>query len=252
MYFTAQVLAEIGAEFASIEGKYNALYLRFLTRQYASERGKEVGHQGMLRRLQSMWRCIRNVYELIPPEREEPPDDDTRHDTELQVQAFVFHTFGAADNLAWIWVSERNIRKLDGAALREGEIGIRKHHVRQSFTAEFRAYLEGHEQWFKYLEGFRHSLAHRIPLYIPPHMVTPQNAVAYQELENRMSAAGRRLDFAERDRLKAEQLRLTFFRPWMTHSIVEGAGRVVFHPQMLADFNTIDEMSGKLLDELGR
>jgi hypothetical protein len=125
MYFTAQVLAEIGAEFASIEGKYNALYLRFLTRQYASERGKEVGHQGMLRRLQSMWRCIRNVYELIPPEREEPPDDDTRHDTELQVQAFVFHTFGAADNLAWIWVSERNIRKLDGAALREGEIGIR-------------------------------------------------------------------------------------------------------------------------------
>jgi hypothetical protein len=38
----------------------------------------------------------------------------------------------------------------------------------------------------------------------------------------------------------------------MTHSIVEGAGRVVFHPQMLADFNTIDEMSGKLLDELGR
>jgi hypothetical protein len=251
MYFTAGALAKIGAEFGSIEGKYNALYLRFLTRRYASERGKEFGHQGMLRRLQSMWRCIRNVYELIPPEREEPPDDDTRHDAELQVQAFVFHTFGAADNLAWIWVNERNVRRPNGAALRDGEIGIRKHHVRQSFTAEFQTYLDEREKWFEYLEGFRHSLAHRIPLYIPPHMVTPANAAAYQEFDRQISAAGAMLDFAERDRLKAEQLRLTFFRPWMTHSFVEGAGRIPFHCQMIADFNTIDEMSGKLLNELG-
>src|SRR5689334_12285282 len=111
MYFTNEGLAQLKAEFASIEGKYHGLYLRFLTRQYVSERGKEFGHQGVLRRLQSLWRCIRNLYRLIPPEREEPPDDDPRHDAELQVQAFVFHTFGAADNLAWIWASEKNVRR---------------------------------------------------------------------------------------------------------------------------------------------
>jgi hypothetical protein len=191
-----------------------------------------------------------NVYGLLPPERVEPPDDDTRHDAELQVQAFVFHTFGAADNLAWIWVSVKNVRKNDGTPLEKGAIGIRKDKVRASFTPEFRAYLDEREPWFDYLEGFRHALAHRIPLYIPPYIVTYANEAAYRELDRRMFAAAARMDFAEHGRLKAEQRALTAFRPWMQHSFIEEAHPVVFHSQMLADFNTMDEMANKMLEEL--
>lgn len=184
-----------------------------------------------------------------PAERNEIPDADTRHDAELQVQAFVFHVFGAADNLAWIWVSEKNVRDND-RPLSNGSIGIRKEKVRASFTPEFRAYIDQLKPWFDYLESFRHALAHRIPLYIPPCIVTHANEAAYRELAQRMSEASACFNFGEYRRLKAEQRGLTAFRPWMQHSFIKEAHPVVFHSQMLADFNTIDEMASKMLDEL--
>ena len=55
-------------------------------------------------------------------------------------------------------------------------------------------------------------------------------------------------DFEEYDRLQAEQQKLGFFRPWMTHSIFEGR-QVVFHTQ-LTDYVTIDEYSRTMLEEL--
>jgi hypothetical protein len=249
MYFTEQALADLAAEYAAIDAKYEALYERYLTRQYVTDRGKEFGQQGFLRRVQSLKRCIANVYELLPPERDAVPDDDTRHDAELQAQAFVFHTFGAADNLAWIWVSEKDVRD-NGRPLSKGSIGIRKEKVRTSFTPEFRAYLDENKPRFDYLENFRHALAHRIPFYIPPYIVTHANEAAYRELAQRMSEASARFDFAEYRRLKDEQEALTAFRPRMQHSFIEEAHPVVFHCQMLADFNTIDEMANRMLDDL--
>ena len=251
MYLTEQALADLAAGYEAINGTHDALYERYLTRPYITERGKEFGQQGFTRRLGSLLRCIKNVYTLIPPGCEEAPDDDTRHDAELHVQAFVFHTFGAADNLAWIWVSEKNVTH-NGAPLSQGSIGIRKEKVRASFSPEFRAYLDERKPWFEYLEGFRHALAHRIPLYIPPYIVTHANEAAYRELAQRMSQASAQFDFARYEQLKAERNALTAFRPWMQHSFIEQAHPMVFHVQMLADFNTIDEMAKKMLDELAK
>lgn len=39
--------------------------------------------------------------------------------------------------------------------------------------AELQAYLAEHDAWFEYLEDYRHALAHRIPLYIPPRQLGP-------------------------------------------------------------------------------
>jgi hypothetical protein len=38
----------------------------------------------------------------------------------------------------------------------------------------------------------------------------------------------------------------------MTHSRTENAHPIAFHPQLLADFNTVDEFGRKMLEELGR
>ena len=250
MYFTVENLAHLADGHQAIVGKYQELSARYLTHTYVSERGKEFGQHGFVRRLKSLQCCINNVYALIPPELEEPPDNETRHNAELQIQSFVFNTFGAAENLAWIWVSEKNITKNDGTPLSDGSIGIRKEKVRASYAEGFRAHLLALEPWFNYLESFRHSLAHRIPLYIPPYIVTHANEPAYRELQDQIADAARRMDFAERDRLAVEQKQWTVFRPWMQHSFIETAQPIVFHCQMLADFNTIDELGRLLLDEL--
>jgi hypothetical protein len=250
MYFTEEALAQLAEGLGELDEKYLQIYEPYLTRAYVSDRGREFGQQGFARRLQSLKRCIERIYEILPPESEDHPDDDARHDAELIVQAFVFHIFGAADNLAWIWVCEKNIRRANGVELAESAVGIRKEAVRRSFTDRFRALLDERADWFTYLESFRHSLAHRIPLYIPPYVVTHANEAAYHEFDVRMAQAAARGDFRERENLKWQQKELTSFRPWMQHSFVEEAHPMVFHVQMLADFNTVHEMALMLLDDL--
>jgi hypothetical protein len=49
---------------------------------------------------------------------------------------------------------------------------------------------------------------------------------------------------------KMEQASLRFFHPIMAHSWTGGARQVFFHGQMLIDFQTIEMIGEKLLDEL--
>ena len=44
--------------------------------------------------------------------------------------------------------------------------------------------------------------------------------------------------------------KLGMFRPWMTHSFSEQARHLIFHGQLLSDYATIEEMGGKMLEEL--
>jgi hypothetical protein len=62
----------------------------------------------------------------------------------------------------------------------------------------------------------------------------------------------RRGNMAEHARLKLEQEALTRFRPWMKHSFADPSPPIVFHPQVLADFATIEEMCRRILSELDR
>jgi hypothetical protein len=118
--------------------------------------------------------------------------------------------------------------------------------VRRSFSTEFQKYLTGLNDWFDYLEGFRHALAHRVPLYIPPYLVPKDKEAAYQSLEDRMKKA----DHAEYERLSAEQKALATFVPCMTHSFKEETKPIVFHSQVLIDFLTVEELATKMLGEL--
>jgi hypothetical protein len=197
-----------------------------------------------------MERAIINVFGRLPPETRDTPDEEVRHEVELLVQSFIFHIFGAADNLAWLWVSERDVRKADGSPLAERAIGIRKQAVVNAFPERLRTLIEQRAPWFSYLENFRHALAHRIPLYVPPYIVNHDNEVAYRALDRRMSQALQRFDVDEHTRLKAQQRELTVFRAWMQHSFEEEARPVAFHAQMLQDFAIIEELALAVLEAL--
>jgi Protein of unknown function (DUF4238) len=103
-----------------------------------------------------------------------------------------------------------------------------------------------------YIADLRHALAHRIPLYIPPYVIQAPDEAAYKDFETKMSDAIKKHDFAGYDRLSAEQMKLGRFRPWVQHSFEENAAPIVFHAQTLADFNTVEELGRKMLDELRR
>jgi hypothetical protein len=94
-------------------------------------------------------------------------------DATIALQAFVLNIVGCIDNLAWVWVCEKPVSAKNGADLEPRAVGLWKKHtqVRDSLSSGFREFLETREPWFEHTRGFRDSLAHRIPLYIPPYGV---------------------------------------------------------------------------------
>jgi hypothetical protein len=101
---------------------------------------------------------------------------------------------GCLDNLAWIWVTEKQLKTARGKPLTGNLVGFSRRNIYESFSTEFQHYLEGLNGWFEGMEGYRHALAHRIPLYIPPFAVHPTKIELYDDFENQKNEA---LDDAE-------------------------------------------------------
>lgn len=225
---------------------------RYLTRGYKDAHAEEHALHGFSRRLGTLVRAVNLVFDLLPPELDAIPERDTVVDATIAIQSFVFNTFGCLDNLAWIFVYEKAVTKPDGSALDPQGVSLGSKVVRGKFSKEFNAYVDSRDDWFRSMKNFRDALAHRIPLYIPPFIVTPDVVDEYNQLEQASGDAMRARKFEEYDRLQEEQKRLGRFRPWMTHSRTESADAIAFHYQLLADFNTVDEFGRKMLDELER
>lgn len=255
LYFKPEDIEKLHAGRDDMHRQFADLRERFLSRRYRSERGREFVYHGFARRLGTMVRAVDFVFDKLPPELDEIPDRDTVVDATLAIQAFVMNTFGCLDNLAWIWVCEKPVQTADGKDLDPMRVGLgpKSKEVRASFSKEFVAYLDKRQNWVdKHLKGFRDSLAHRIPLYIPPYIVTPETVGKYNELEKMSAEALGKLDFKLYDRLQAEQKELGIWRPWMTHSVTEKSPQAVFHAQLIQDYVTIDEFGRQMLDEMQR
>jgi hypothetical protein len=251
-YFSAKRAAELNAERNEVEKQFRELRDRIHTRTYKTNRGAEFAKHGLSRRLDTLVRAIDQVYELLPPEQEEIPPRDNVVDASMAIQAFVMNAFGCLENIAWVLVHEKDIKGKGGAELGPMEVGLGKKYVHKRLSKEFSALLTKHQDWLANLISFRDSLAHRIPLYIPPYTVPQQNVEKYNQLDKKKWEEPARSDPKEYEKLKTEQLKLCRFVPGMTHSIFEEAPQVEFHSQLLNDYVTIDEYARTLLEELDR
>jgi hypothetical protein len=253
-YFSDQTIDELYYGWRSLDAMANRLLELFVARDWANDRAKEYATHGLSRRIYNLKRCIDRVFELLPPERDAVPNREDALDATINIQAFTLNAFGCLENLAWIWSFQRPVMKADGGALSRSQVGLWKSckSVRASFSPEFSGFLESREPWFEHLKDFRDALAHRIPLYIPPLTIPTGSDKLYAALEQRAFDALRDRDRSAYEKAKAEQKALESFRPWMIHSPNEGSVPVVFHPQLIADFRTIDEIARELLAEMGR
>jgi hypothetical protein len=252
MYFSEESITQLRAEFGLLDEKYRRLLELYVSRSYKDMGAHEHATQGFARRLGTLVRCIENVFETLPPERTAIPDRNELVDAAINIQAFLFNVFGIVDNLAWIWVLEKQILDSKGKKLAARNIGLtpKCDAVRASFSAEFQDYLSGFNNWFDYLENYRHALAHRIPLYIPPYTISPKNEKAYRDLDASIREALMQRNRSEYQRLKSEQEHLKIFMPWIKHSFLEQSKPFIFHPQLLTDFDTVVELGQKLIEEL--
>lgn len=248
MYFSEEAINSLAADYAAMAGKRDQLVELFITRTYQVPRAKEFAEHGISRRIGTMAHCIENVFDTLPPERGDHPSTEELIDAVVYIQAFIFNAFACLDNLAWIWVCERKLTKDNGEPVPNAMVGLGRKCkvVRRSLPSDLRKHLKTLDAWFEHMESFRHALAHRIPLYVPPCVIAHKDVEKYELLEKQKSKASRRGNIKRYEELSAAQRALTAFEPIMMHSIPDDSKRIVFHPQILSDFNTICELGQRM------
>ncbi|WP_373502687.1 hypothetical protein [Aestuariivirga sp.] len=252
MTYTPEAAAEIEEALATLPPLKVEILEAYLLHPFANANAKEFAHHGLARRVGVLLQCVINVFHIIPPGQVEPISTESRNSAEINIHAFYIGVFGSLDNLARIWTLEKNVTRPNGKPLANRDIGLTPDyvHVRGSLTPAMQGYLDGMADWFAYLIGFRHSLAHRVPLYIPPHTVSNANVDRYNAIEQERWQAIRGHDYARADELDREQAGLTSFRAWITRSPNEEPRPVGFHPQMIADFRTVHEVAMRFIADL--
>jgi hypothetical protein len=249
-YFNEQQITDIKGKMAQVESKTDRLLLKYIHFPFKNERAKHYAAEGFGRRIQMLRHCIHSVYRIIPLETAKVPSRTRLYDAQANIQAFLSNVYGIIDNLAWIWVFERGLSH-SIPRLHVG-LGKKNKQVRESLSHEMQTYLNAMEEWFDYLGEFRHALAHRIPVYIPPGMVLQRDVDDYNNLTREMSDALNQMRPYDYQRLSKEQAKLLVFQPLIAHSTVETKAPYVFHVQMIADFLTVEALAERMLTELQR
>src|SRR3954469_9344640 len=157
-YFKKTHLAQFREKLPTIGPKADRLMLALTAYQFEHERAQEYARHGVARRIQTLRRCIENVFRLIPPATVKVPSKPKLKDAEINIQAFLANTYGAVDNLGWVWVYETGLSDKVG----QRDVGLRSKNkvVRASLSEKLREYLEGLDDgWFNWLVEYRDAFA---------------------------------------------------------------------------------------------
>ncbi|NRP19274.1 hypothetical protein LPJGGPFB_02529 [Ensifer adhaerens] len=254
MTYTEDQFLEIAQAHKEWLDRRKTLTERLLMREYRHESSRILAAQGLVRRLQTLSRCIDGVYTLLPPEETEPQRSSI-DEAAIYLQAFVINVYGSLDNLARLWVREYGLTKPGGGAVPQQHIGLGAgcKLVRGSLSQPLQDHLVAADGWFRYLENYRHALAHRIPLYIPPKTLNETEADDHERLEQQAYAALKAGDFDTFDEFMGAQSQLGSFQPMMMHSYggADGDGwPVAFHGQIICDFATVVRIGEMMVAEL--
>lgn len=214
---------------------------------------------GAGRRLRGLRKATENIYNLFPLETTQPLSEDVLMDVQINLHAFVINLYGIFENWAIAFTARHGLEQV-----------VTNPMHRSFFRRELRSHLpdtlhsyvtsEAFTTWRdKYLKNYRHSLAHRIPLYIPPAWFTEEEGVRYNELEEEKFELLLGWDGSSEvdnvlERVKAiegQQENIGRPCPTFTHSFIENdeVEQVYLHPQLLSDLGVVVEFGQLYLQE---
>lgn len=251
MQYTEAQINQFKDEIIQINITYDDWFLhKYPKINFKEPRENEFLKHGFSRRLQILKHCFNSIFSIYPPEREKILSDKERLDLEIYIQAFILHIFGCIDNLVLIVNIEENI------GLPFGQVSLYNKEIQKKLSDKFKKYINEEDKnkpnlfknWYEdHCKGFRHSLVHRIPLYVPPFGVKYEKR--YSEIEQEKWNAIWVKDFNEIDKLNKERASLEHIIPFFTHSFEENSPIMILHAQIIVDFKTIIELSDKFFDE---
>lgn len=246
MPYTEEMLKHLESECEKVTFGLRKLVERFLTEispKLKIPRAKEYLEHGVCRRIRVLERSIERIYEIFPPNRKNKLTRDELSDVQIYLHAFVINLFGILDNLAWVYVLEHNLEAEVGGHM---GVGLYAKGTQNILPPDLKAYinLDSTKEWYeKYVKNYRDALAHRIPLYVPPLIVTEVEAAKWMELDGRIWECIQNQEFEALEDLKREEADLGIVCDMFSHSLSESESKTVYiHPQLLVDGATILEL----------
>lgn len=245
MAYETKTAEKLVREHSQVQRDLEGLFLKTVRAGQSTEspRAKEQLLHGAGRRLKLLRRCLSNVFENFPPSATKPIPSNALDEVQISLHAFVMNLYGFFENLGWAYVLRHNLESQIGDRM---GIGLFKKATQKHLPATLKDYLTSTtmETWHKeYLKNYRDALAHRIPLYIPPCTLTPEEGERFNALEREKFECftPERLD--RLDEIRKEQASLGSACAIFLHSF-EGEDRskaVQLHPQMLCDAMSVAE-----------
>ena len=228
-------------EFIHINDDFNIKFIKLSSIKYTNDRANEFLKHGFSRRLFMLLHCITRIFQIYPPERTKILSRHELLDIDAFIQTFVINLYGAIDNLAWIVNAERQLN------LSKNKISLYNRQIQQYFTQEFKTYLNDiqngyFKKWYEeYFKNFRHSLGHRIPLYVLPFGV--EEVEKYNEINIEKSKALSTFNLNKYNKLEEMEEELKHILPFYMHSFEEQSKTIILHPQLIVDFKTLMELT---------
>lgn len=244
MYYTEEQTQKLYDNYKDFLIRYDKIFEKFLTLKLEVLRANEFLQHGFLRRLKTIKNCIDDIFDIYPPERTELLTDDERHILEISAQAIVIHVFGCLDDLAWIYKEEKNIK------INKLNVSLFKNKFQNQINNKiFIDFLNNEKikSWFdNTCKDNRDAIAHRIPIYIPPVQILPENLKRYEAIEGILRTE---TDLNKRQKLYEEQDNLSIICPIYRHSIGENAPLLYLHQQLIDDVRTVFLIAEMFFDE---
>lgn len=254
MTFSPQQVTEIESGYAAASRSLCQMRLDLtytLGAALSNQRAREYLLHGVCRRLRTIERCLVNVFRIFPVGRTSKLSWDELADVEINLHAFFINIHGLLDNIAWVCVLEK---PPDGGINRSSvDLFKSQSKIQTCLPEQLRKHLQTPETvaWHKeYSKNYRDALAHRIPLYIPPSAMTPEEQERDLDIDREISCAISEKNLDAMDRLDAERESLGRICPIFMHSFFDSdkPRPLRLHPQMIADSNTIMKIIKTFMD----
>ena len=210
---------------------------------------KEYLMHGVCRRLQILSHTLKKIFLVFPPNHQVVLSTEHLLDVQTYLHAFVMNLYGLLDNSAWVYIHQHEIKDRIGS-LRD--IGLFQPKTIQYLPAQLKEYLTRADakKWYEeYVRNYRHALAHRIPIYIPPYILREKDMERYRELDDAIMDCIYQQDFDRRDVLEKERNALCCVSDTFMHSFSDKESKPIhLHAQLISDGLTIIEI-GKIFSE---
>lgn len=249
-YFSAKQVDELIEGLGTALDEISACKERVLLHGFDNPSAWEYAVHGIARRLDTLSHCCTRVYDLLPPEQEEVPEAWDVKEATVHIQSFISNIIGVLDNLAWVWIIERRLKRKDGEDFAPRQVKLSKdcRELWKDLPTEFRAKIVEFREWFEHVYEWRDALVHRIPLYIPPYSV--RDVETYNELEAAAHEALLKNDLMKYNEIDEKSEGMKFFAPLIKHSFSENSVPAVFHADLISDMRTVALLVSLLLSSL--